>query len=102
MARLKEHGIAQWSVIYNRQCTDSSWKADGNTRTQNQAAMMKSMAKLGFVPSEPPAALAADAKYVKNDDDITQVAVAVKAYITQNGSAFDAMRGGVGEAVDNA
>ena len=29
-----------------------------------------------------------------------QVAVAVKAYITQNDLAFDAMRGGVGEVVE--
>ena len=71
-----------------------------NTREQNMTAMMESMAKLGFKPSEPPVALAAATDYDKDDDEITQVAVVVKAYITQNGSAFDAMRGGVGEAVD--
>ena len=54
------------------------------------------------IPSTPPTALAGESTYDKDEDDITQVAVAVKAYITQNGSAFDAMRGGVGEAVDNA
>ena len=64
--------------------------------------MMEAMAKLGFVPSAPPTNLAAAGSYVKDDDDCTHVAVPVKAYITQNGSAFDAMRGGVGEAVDNA
>ena len=102
VARLKEHGIAQWSVVYNRQCTDSSWKVATNTGTQNKGAMMESTAKLGFTPSTHPVAIASDGAYVKLDDDIAQVAVAVKAYITQNGSAFDAMRGGVGEAVDNA
>ena len=88
--------------MYNRQCTDSSWRKNDNTREQNQAAMMEAMAKLGFVPSAPPTNLAAAGSYVKDDDDCTHVAVPVKAYITQNGSAFDAMRGGVGEAVDNA
>ena len=101
VARLKGHGIAQWSVVYNKQCTDSSWKVASNSTAQNKTAMMESMAKLGFTPSEPPAAIANDGAYVKLDDDIAQVAVAVKAYITQNGSAFDAMRGGVGAAVDN-
>ena len=102
VARLKEHGIAQWSVVYNKQCTDSSWKVASNSTAQNKTAMMESMAKLGFIPSTPPTALAGESTYDKDEDDITQVAVAVKAYITQNGSAFDAMRGGVGEAVDNA
>ena len=100
VARLKEHGIAQWSVVYNRQCTDSSWEVATNTGTENKQAMMESMAKLGFTPSEPPAAIANDGAYVKLDDDIAQVAVAVKAYITQNDLAFDAMRGGVGEVVE--
>ena len=32
IARLKEHGIAQWSVIYNKQITaDSTWKQSTNT-----------------------------------------------------------------------
>ena len=102
VARLKEHGIASWSVIYNKQITDSSWKKVENSATQNKAAMMVAMAKLGFAPSPPPATLKAEATYNETEDNIAQVAFAVKTYMTQNGSAFDTMRGGVGDAVDNA
>ena len=63
---------------------------------------MAAMAKLGFVPSPPPATLKAEATYNETEDNIAQVAFAVKTYMTQNGSAFDTMRGGVGDAVDNA
>ena len=103
IARLKERGIAQWSVIYNKQITaDSTWKKSANTAEQNKLAMMAAMNKLGFIPSEPPATLKANAGYNKTEDDSMQVAFAVKAYLTQNGTAFDAMRGAVGVAVDNA
>lgn len=103
IARLKEHGIAQWSVIYNKQITaTSTWKQSTNTAEENRTALMAAMDELGFIPSEPPATLKADAAYNKKEDDAQQVAFAVKAYLSQNGTAFDAMRGGVGVAVDNA
>ena len=76
VARLKEHGIASWSVIYNKQITDSSWKKAENSATQNKAAMMAAMAKLGFVPSPPPATLKAEATYNETEDNIAQVAFA--------------------------
>ena len=38
--------------------------------------------------------MASESTYDQDEDDLTQVAFAVKAYITQNGSAVDAMRGG--------
>ena len=65
--------------------------------THHKSAMMAAMSELGFMPSVPPSTLAAADGYSKTEDDITQIAFAVKAYLSQNGTAFDAMRGGVGD-----
>ena len=64
--------------------------------------MMTAMAKLGFVPSLPPTSLSSESDYDEDEDKRQQVVLAIKAYMTQNGSAFDTMRGAVGDAVDNA
>ena len=85
----------------NRAIQLSGFSVDANLKfrlDRDQHAVVE----LGFTPSAPPTALASESTYDQDEDDLTQVAFAVKAYITQNGSDVDAMRGGVGEAVDNA